>query len=212
MLATSHKLAAILLAAGQSTRFEEGSKLTYLINEKPLISWSLSPLINSNLEKITVVTGGHAETINKQLTSIKNKNTNITVIHNENYKLGMGASIAAGMSAVSQNCEGVFICLADMPKISKGIITELSNNYAQEQKTETINKKSIFRPTYQGRPGHPVLFSKTHFEKLSALGGDHGAKEIIRQNKDQLKLVEVTSPHILYDIDKIGDISELDND
>ncbi|GJL99318.1 MAG: hypothetical protein DHS20C07_09980 [Methyloligella sp.] len=211
MLAHSNKLAAILLAAGQSTRFEEGSKLTQLINEKPLISLSLSPLINSNLEKIIVVTGGHAETLNKQLIPIKNKNTNITVLHNENYKLGMGASIAAGMSVLPQNSEGVFICLADMPKITKEIISELSNNYAQEQKTETINKKSIFRPAYQGTPGHPVLFSKTHFEKLSTLSGDHGAKEIIRQNKDQLKLIEVTSPHILFDIDKISDINKLDN-
>jgi molybdenum cofactor cytidylyltransferase len=211
MLAHSYNLSAILLAAGQSSRFEEGSKLTHLINEKPLISWSLSPLINSNLEKIIIVTGGHAETINKQLTPIRNKNTNITVIHNENYKLGMGASIAAGIPAIPQSSEGVFICLADMPKITKEIITKLTNAFADAQKPETTKNKSIYRPTYQGTPGHPVLFTKTHFEKLSALNGDQGAKEIIKKNKDQLKPIEVTSPHILFDIDKIGDISKLDN-
>ncbi len=209
MLAHTNKLAAILLAAGQSTRFEAGSKLTHIIKDKPLISWSLSPLIKSNLEQIIIVTGCHAETINKAITPLKNQHPNLTTIHNENYKLGMGNSIATGMTAISSNIEGIFICLADMPKITEDIYTKLTHALALEQNHETTKNKSIFRPFYQGIPGHPVLFSKIHFEKIASLNGDQGARQIIKSNQGALELIAIDNPHTLLDIDKREDLAKL---
>jgi len=209
MLVHTNKFAAILLAAGQSTRFETGSKLTHIIKDRPLISWSLSPLIKSNLEQVIIVTGCHAETINTAITPLKDQHPNLTTIHNEIFELGMGNSIATGMTAISSNIEGVFICLADMPKITEDIFTKLAHSFANQQNRETTKNKSIFRPSYQGKPGHPVLFSKIHFEKLASLNGNQGARQIIKSNQDALELIAMDSPHTRLDIDNRQDLTKL---
>lgn len=207
MLDDRQKFAAILLAAGQSSRFEDGAKLTHLINDKPLIAWTLAPLIESKFKQIIIVTGGHAKAINSILSPFKTQQENITIIHNETYKEGMGNSIASGMSLIKSNIEGVFICLADMPMIKVEIFTKLSNAYEEERDNQS--NKTIFRPAYEGQPGHPVLFSKKHFPNLSSLHGDKGAKKLIQQNKDELKLISVNSSDILIDIDKKEDLYKL---
>lgn len=207
MLDDRQKFAAILLAAGQSSRFEDGAKLTHLINGKPLIAWSLAPLIESKFEQIIIVTGGHAKVINSLLTPFETQQENITTIHNETYNEGMSTSIASGMSLIKSNIEGVFICLADMPMIKVEIFTKLSNTYEEERDKQS--NKTIFRPAYEGQPGHPVLFRKKHFSNLSSLDGDKGAKELIQQNKDELKLISVNSSDILIDIDKKEDLYKL---
>lgn len=65
---------------------------------------------------------------------------------------------------------------------------------------------SITLPTFRGSSGHPVGFSSDYFDKLTALGGDAGARELLQQNKEAIIRVPVDDPGILRDIDRPADI------
>ena len=59
----------------------------------------------------------------------------------------------------------------------------------------------IVLPTFEGRRGHPVLFSSEVLEEILALGPSEGANIVVRKNPDRIIEVPVNAPGILVDID-----------
>ena len=51
------KISAIILAAGQSSRMENGNKLLLPINEAPMISHVCNTVLTAGLDPVVVVTG-----------------------------------------------------------------------------------------------------------------------------------------------------------
>lgn len=108
---------------------------------------------------------------------------------------GMGTSIASAMPVI-KHWAGCFICLADMPYIQPATY-QLLYRYA------SLSKPSMLAPTFAGQRGHPVYFDQKHFASLAALSGDQGAAKLI--DKGQLKLISVTDPGVIQDIDHPDD-------
>lgn len=217
MLNSAYQFAAIVLAAGASSRFEDGHKLfqpfSYKTStgeaEKALILSSLAPVLVAGFSEVIVVTGARSIEL-RQVIEQEHPNTDvIRFIENKNYQRGMASSIASGMSAVSSSIDGVFIFLADMPLLEGSVIEKLSIAFADEKAADSAPGElhtTICRPQYKGEVGHPVLFGSGHFEALHELRGDSGAREVIAANREHLQMVEVENRSVLIDIDTRDDL------
>lgn len=215
--ATPHQsiptIAAIFLAAGQSRRFGKANKLLSEIEGRPLIERSLTPLLNGDLDEIIIVTGHESQAIKAAIPPHIHELPNIRIIENKAYSQGMGSSLAAGISALSNTIDACYICLADMPDIPPESFKHLrealySTSSIRSGEAARENIPTIIAPTHKGQRGHPVLFASCHFPALKALSGDRGAKEIIEKNNSGLKLVELNTTAILRDIDCMSDLKQ----
>lgn len=183
-------IAGLLLAAGKSLRFGANKLVS---GQFQGVSLGLASWYRLN----GVLPGSSFVIINPLIPASLNLFSPLTeqLIYCESR--GLGDSIACGVSQTSF-ADAWLIALADMPDIQPqvycGIIAALTTGH------------SLAAPSYQGRRGHPVGFSKLWYNELCALQGDAGAKTILSKNVDQLFLVETTDPGVIFDIDQPDDL------
>ncbi len=182
----------ILLAAGRSTRMGR-DKLSLPYGEKTILHGSLSPLKDSPLisEIIVVVNRDSRLAIDQE---------GCTVAVNKDDHLGMSSSLRTGILAASPLTNAYIVCLADMPRITVGILASLIEAYAE-------TGEGILLPTYRGRDGHPVVLDVAYRERLLQITGDIGAKQIIRDDPDRVRRLPVDDAAVVLDIDTPADWS-----
>ena len=59
----------------------------------------------------------------------------------------------------------------------------------------------ILLPAYQGKKGHPALFSIKYLAESFKITGDVGFREIVQRHPEEVLLVDVDTASILTDID-----------
>ena len=198
-------ISSILLAAGLSSRMGGENKLSKKINGLPLVSHAIKNILGSAVNEIIVVLG-HEKDIIKDI--IQN-NKKIKFCYNKNYKNGISSSIKVGLNNISKKTDAFFICLGDMPDVSQSIYNKLiKTRYNYNKKLKIEHKKEIIIPTYEGRSGNPVLFSKFIKQQIMNISGDEGAKKIIDLNKSKTLYVPLKSDGINLDFDTQEDFSE----
>ena len=182
--------AAILLAAGKSSRSGDTHKLLAMLDGKSVIEQSVIALKKAGMAHIHVITGARAPQIEAALDGHV-----VSLTHNENFESGMGTSVAVGISALPSNAEQCLISLGDMPFVNAGTIQALQNAASQ------ISEADIFVPLFKGKRGNPVLWRKNQFEKLKQITGDQGGRSIMRGQENLVCEVPVDDPGILIDLD-----------
>ena len=185
----SIKVGAVVLAAGEGSRFG-GNKLLTRVNGEPVILRVLRAL--NGLDRVVIV-GAYANELMPYLSSE-------IVIYNPHYRDGMSTSIRLGIRFF-QDYDAVLIVLADMPLITQETITKIISAYHQGC--------SAVIPTHKGVRGNPVLIHKSLFQELMRLSGDVGAREILR-NRGDVCTVEC-GPEVLIDIDTVNDLTNILN-
>src|SRR5947209_19163537 len=91
----SPRISAILLAAGQATRFGRLKQLV-LLGDKALLQHVLDNLAQSKIDDVVVVLGARADEIREQIQFGKAR-----AIMNPDYANGMSTSIQAGLRAIN---------------------------------------------------------------------------------------------------------------
>lgn len=124
----------------------------------------------------------------------------LTVVENSQAELGMGQSLATGVSA-SAEAPGWVVALADMPWITPQTIHSVA--------LELIRGATLVAPVFQGRRGHPVGFAKKWRKRLQALDNDHGARHLLAEHSDELILLPTDNRGVLLDIDHQTDLNPL---
>jgi len=187
------KLSAIILASGSSTRFGVEDKLTVPLHGKPLIRHVIDTVQSLGLCQTLLVTAPASS-----LASLIG-DTVVTMVTNDRHREGMGTSIAAGVTALAP-CDGVFILPGDMPFIDSAVFEELRYRF------DRMPAPDILAPAFEGRRGHPVLFSARCFGELAGLEGDRGAAAMLASGHYYVELLAVSTPAILLDIDTPEDL------
>ena len=113
----------------------------------------------------------------------------------------MASSLAAGVTALPPDSDGVFVFLGDMPLIPPDVPVALAEALARGA--------GAAAPAFEGRRGHPVLFGRASFPALAKLSGDDGARAVLRALGDRLVLVPTIDPGVLLDVDAQGDLDAL---
>lgn len=184
------KINLILLASGNSTRFL-GNKLLYEFNGKPMYLHIFDKVKNINFNKIIIVT--QYEEIKESL-----KDSNIDIITNsESYK-GISSSIKLGVN-IDKEADGYMFMVCDQPLIKKQTILNLINCF-------NTSNNGIVAVSHNKKPRNPAIFSRKYLNDLLNLNGDIGGNYIIKNNLNDLKLVEASEELEVYDIDSITDL------
>ncbi len=193
-------LSALLLAAGQSRRFGSNklaSVITINGQQKPLL---LHTLDNWLAVFDTVYLALPADDnllqllINALPETQRGRIMSVTVSHPEE---GMSQSLQAGITA-SEDAAGWLIGLADMPWVKPAVLIALQQAMATGAK--------IAAPYYQGLRGQPVGFHADYKEALMTIGGDEGARQLLKAAAGQIVVIETADNGILLDIDSPADL------
>lgn len=199
------RIAAVVLAAGESRRMGRANKLTLPIEGTPMVARVVDVLHHSRAGRIIVVTGHEPERIEKAL-----ERRDATIVHNPDHAEGIASSIRAGVEAVGEDVDGVLIALGDMPWVTSEVIDKLIDAFTAD------GELSIFIPMFGRKRGNPVLWGAEHLPELKALVGDVGGKVIWQRHPAAVCYVDVESAGINIDVDTpealqdlgIGDRSE----
>lgn len=160
-------LAAVILSAGASSRmgrpkallpYREGTFLEHLIQV------TRHPRIGVT----RIVLGAGAELI-RTIAKLDPS----AVILNPEWEQGQLSSIRAGLRSLEGiDTDGIVLCPVDHPLVSARLVNDLVERFYEE-------KKAIVLPTYNGRRGHPVIFSNALYSDLFAAPAEKGARAVV---------------------------------
>ncbi|MDF1500370.1 MAG: selenium cofactor biosynthesis protein YqeC [Anaerolineales bacterium] len=184
------RVAAIVLAAGESKRFKR-NKLLQEWNGKPILQHVMDAARASKAHRRLLVVGHEHE---KVLANVDHEGYEI--VQNQDWKQGQSTSVQAGLGAVAGGVEAAVFPLGDMPRVDSGLIDELIDRHA-----ETL--APVVAPQVEGEWGNPVLFDRVTFSAFSELTGDRGAKKLF--SRYQIEAVPA-GDDALQDIDYTDDL------
>jgi molybdenum cofactor cytidylyltransferase len=183
------RIAAILLAAGKSSRMGE-NKMLAEIDGRPMIARTAQRLLASRARPIIAVLGNAAEAVDAALGRLP-----VERVMNPDYAEGMATSLVKGLAALPADVEGAVVCLGDMPLIAGRDLDRLIAAF------NPLEGRAIVVPTRRGQRGNPVLWSRQFFPQMLALSGDRGARALLEAHADLVAEVEMDSDSVLIDID-----------
>lgn len=192
------RIAALVLAAGRSTRMGERNKLLEQIDDKPLVLHAVEAALASQAESTLVVTGHQKEAVERLLPKEK-----LRVVHNPAYEQGLSTSLHAGLAALPEDVDGVVVLLGDMPKVSAEVINRLIAAF------NPVEGRSICLPMRQGHRGNPVLFARRYFPEVMEIAGDLGARPLLGTYPDQVAEVPMPDDAVLTDVDTPEELERL---
>ena len=186
----NRNVAAVVLAAGRSTRMGGPNKLLAEIGGRKLVRIAAEQALASKASEVIVVTGHQAELVEHALKGLR-----VRFVRNPDFAGGLASSVKAGISAVSDSVDGAVICLGDMPLIDASLIDRLIETFAPDR------GHLIALPVSEGRRGNPVLWSRRFFKELMTLDGDIGARHLIAKHAEAVAEAPVDGESAFLDID-----------
>jgi CTP:molybdopterin cytidylyltransferase MocA len=173
---------AILLAAGSARRMGE-DKLLAELGGKPLVLHALDAIEAARLDgPIIAVRPGSAV-----IPLLEGRGRLVEIA---DHASGMGHSLAAAIRKAPLSWTAAIVCLGDMPFVRPLTLAALMRE---------AGAKGIVRPTFEGRPGNPVLWGCSHFARLARLSGDQGGRALFERYP--VELLECGDPGIEVDVD-----------
>jgi molybdenum cofactor cytidylyltransferase len=184
------RVAAVVLAAGRSTRMGGPNKLLADIGHRPLVRIAAEEALASRAKPVIVVTGHQREQVEKALAGLP-----VQLVHNPDFADGLGTSVRAGIVAVPADADGAIVCLGDMPQVDATLIDRLIAAFDPDRGALVV------MPTFEGRRGNPVLWSRRFFPDLTSIEGDVGARHLIRRYGEAVVEVPLEGKAALVDVD-----------
>ncbi len=197
--ARAPRVAALVLAAGQSRRMGSVNKMLATVDGAPMVRASVQGIVASGLDRVLVVTGHQAERVRAALQGLA-----VELVHNPDYPQGLSTSLARGLAALDESVDAVLVCLADMPRVRPRHVQRLLAAF------DPVEGRSICVPTFRGKRGNPVLWDRRYFAEMSVVRGDVGARHLIGEHQDAVCEVEMGDRGVLLDVDSPQALASLE--
>jgi molybdenum cofactor cytidylyltransferase len=186
----ARSIAALVLAAGRSSRMGGPNKLLAEIGGRPLARIVVEAALASRARPVIVVTGHQRERVEAALAGLP-----IEFVHNADFADGLGTSLRAGIAALPAQADGVIVCLGDMPQVDAAMIDRLIGALDPDKGA------LIAVPTIDRQRGNPVVWSRRFFSDLMGVEGDVGARHLIGRYSEAVIEVPLSGTAALTDID-----------
>jgi molybdenum cofactor cytidylyltransferase len=187
-------VAALVLAAGRSSRMGGANKLLAEVGSVPMVLRAVNAALASKAASVTVVLGHEAEKVEALLAGRR-----IDIVRNAEFAQGMSTSLRTGIGALPTEAEAAVVLLADMPRISAVHVDRLIDAFEAKQ-------PAIVVPQRGGRRGNPILWPREFFARMQAVGGDKGARGLLEENPQRIHVVEMDDDAIHADVDTPEDL------
>jgi len=226
-------LSSVVLAAGESSRFNGKIKALLKTGETTFIGKIIKDLFNQELKEIILVFGAHYSEIMEHLqvqafqeemsaskvtikkeTSKKSFNWRILIEESINKKDEIKVVLNRDWKKgqLSSLREGI----KNLSPESEGLLFTLVDHPLVERRTyakliSRWKEKSdrIVIPTYMGRKGHPAIFPKRLYKNLLEEELTGGARELIYREIDSVIFVPVSDSGVVSDIDNLEDYNRI---
>lgn len=172
----------LVLAAGSGSRMGRPKALIRPRGDGPtLVGRVVEVLFRGGCKGVTVVVGAAADEVVAVLgeTAVQE----VDVVRCEDWSEGMGASLRAGLTAltVRSEVEAVLIGLVDLPDVGPAVVRRILDTASMGWRSE------LSRAAYGGVPGHPTLIGRDHWSGVIEVArGDRGARDYFRAHDHRL--------------------------
>ena len=164
MAIVAARVAAVLLAAGQSRRFGAADKLAAPLAGRALGGFAADTLRAIGFAARFVVVGPAGAGFDTG---------GFTEVVNPDPGHGQASSLARGVAAAHAcGADSCLVVLADMPLVTAGHLAAMLARYGPQADI-------VASVAPGGRAMVPALFAAAHFPALMALRGDSGAKSLL---------------------------------
>ena len=187
------RVAAVVLAAGRSTRMGRS---------KQLLPWGGSTMLaevvrrlrQTTVTDIVVVTGAEGAAVEASLADLQPGEPRLRCVFNPDFAVSeMARSLQVGLRTLPANRSAALVILADQPHLETGVVEAVAQRWRETQ-------APVVAPYFQGQRGHPMLFDRTVWPAILALAADANPREAVRA-AGAIERVDVDSETILRDID-----------
>jgi molybdenum cofactor cytidylyltransferase len=189
-------IAAVVLAAGTSSRMGRQKLLLPVEAGRLLIRLSVERVCEAGLDDVVVVLGRDAEAVGAALAGLA-----VRTVVNPRYAEGQSTSLRAGLDALRPGTEAAVIALGDQPLPEPGLIGRLVAAHRQ-------TRRPVVVPRYRDGRGNPVLFAAVLFDELRAVTGDQGGRGVVARDPGRVAEVMVDAP-MPADVDTWADYESL---
>lgn len=197
----------IVLAAGLGSRFQDaGHKLSQPLGATSVLGATLGQAMASGLPLVVITTEALApeaarHVARQDIVVLEAASARAVEDRGElravNARLGMGASISAGVASRS-NADGWVVLPGDMPLVQAATLRHVA---------AALRDHTVAYAQHQGQRGHPVGFNAELYSELMALQGDEGARRLV--SRYPAHAVEVDDPGVLVDVDTVADLQRV---
>jgi molybdenum cofactor cytidylyltransferase len=198
LVTRQHKVAAIVLAAGRSTRMGAANKLLAEIDGVAIVRRVAEAALASRARPVLVVTGHQGEAVRSALAGL-----DVAFVANPDFAQGLSTSLKAGLRALPGETDGALILLGDMPRIAAGDLDRLIAAFAAE------GGQAIIAPLHDGKRGNPLVWPRAYFAEMLELDGDAGAGRLLAAHTDKVRGIELGTDAIFADVDTPEALAEL---
>ena len=175
-------ISGLILGAGASQRLGPPKQLLPF-RGTTLLGWVVKQAERATgLDELIVVLGRAADEIRDHVDFGA-----VRVVENPVFTEGCASSYKAGLATLNPKSQAMMIILGDQPGILPEVIDTLAEDW---RRTEAL----IALCSYNGRKGHPMIFSKAMFDQLEGLHGDKAAWKLVDANADRVQEVQFNLP------------------
>ncbi|HEX4066811.1 MAG TPA: nucleotidyltransferase family protein [Acidobacteriaceae bacterium] len=184
------RVAAVVLAAGASTRLGQAKQLVRVGGES-LLRRTVRIAAEAGCFPVVVVLGFEAERMEAELEGMPAE-----VLVFPEWAEGMGSSLRCGVEAVRRSdppSDAVMVLVCDQPRLSAEHLRALLTQH----RTSAV---PITASVYAGKTGVPAVFAREAFPELQGLQGDRGARNLIRRRADRVQGISWSDGSVDLDV------------
>ena len=185
-------ITAILLAAGRSRRMGT-QKLLLPLGDKPMIARIAEEVLASPVDDVVAVVRRGDPQVADAIAGRA-----VRVIANPDDDGDMLSSVRCGLRALPAGCDAVLVVLGDQPGISRETVADLVRVFRRAD-------RGIVVPTFEGRRGHPILFSTRYCREVLLRHDDRGLRGLLEAHSGDVLEVESMRPEVVEDMDTPAD-------
>lgn len=182
-------IAAVLLAAGASTRMGEPKALLRTPDGRRYLEAIVETARAAGCDEVVVVLGPpHGESIRAALPPA------VTAAWNAEPERGMLSSVQAGIAALPGGVAAALVWPVDIPFVA-----------VATARTLVVHDGTIVVPVHNGRGGHPLRVARDHFAEIMTLDPARGLKALLDAHAAEVVRLPVADAAVLVDVDTPDD-------